>query len=417
MRYVSPARDDAVGQYQYKAADAEGKVVEGTMDAAEQAAVVARLQDRGLIPIRIAVAGQRKASAGSPVARLAFRRRAGGRELLILTQELSALIGAGLPLDRSLATLHELADHPEVRTAVSDVLTQVRGGKGLAEALGQHRMFPPLYVNMVRAGEVGGFLEQALTRLAEYLERAEELRSDVIGAMIYPIFLMLSLGGSMLFLLIYVLPKFSALFQDMGQALPLPARIVMAVSEVIRSYWWLLPVLGAIGWYGMRRFLSQPAGRLKWDGFKLRLPLLGMIFRKLEVARFCRTLGTLIRSGVPMIQALTIVREIAGNAVLARAIGDVEVGVREGAGVATPLARSGVSPALAVQMISVGEETGRLDEMMLRVAEHYDREVRAQIQRATRLLEPVMIVVMALLVGFVVISMLNAVFSLNDMPM
>jgi general secretion pathway protein F len=203
----------------------------------------------------------------------------------------------------------------------------------------------------------------------------------------------------------------------MGQALPLPARIVMAVSLVIRTYWWLLPVLGVGGWYGMRRWLATPSGRFQWDQTKLGLPGLGMILRKLEVARFCRTLGTLIKSGVPMVQALTIVRQIAGNQVLARALGDVEVGVREGAGVAAPLTRSGTVPALAIQMISVGEETGRLDEMMLRVAEHYDREVRAQIQRFTRLLEPVMIVVMALLVGFVVISMLNAVFSLNDLPM
>lgn len=406
-----------MGQFQYRAADAEGKIVEGTIDAPEPRVVASRLQDRGLVPIRIVLAGERKAGAASRLPQWNIRRRAGGRDLLILTQELSALIGAGLPLDRSLGTLHDLADHPEVKAAVADVLTQVRGGKGLADALSQHRLFPPLYVNMVRAGEIGGFLEQALSRLAEYLERSEELRGDVVGAMIYPAFLMFSLGGSMLFLLIYVLPKFSDLFEGMGQALPLPARIVMAVSLAIRSYWWTLPLLVAMGWFGMHRLLSTPAGRFQWDSLKLRLPGLGMILRKLEVARFCRTLGTLLKSGVPMVQALTIVREIAGNAVLARALGDVEVGVREGAGVAAPLARSGAAPALAIQMISVGEETGRLDEMMLRVAEHYDREVRSQIQRFTRLLEPVMIVVMALLVGFVVISMLNAVFSLNDLPM
>jgi general secretion pathway protein F len=406
-----------VGQFQYRAADAEGKVVEGTIEAPEPRVVVARLQDRGLVPIKVVLAGEKKASVASRIPQLGVRRRAGGRDLLILTQELSALIGAGLPLDRSLATLHDLADHPEVKAAVADVLTQVRGGKGLADAMSQHRLFPPLYVNMVRAGEIGGFLEQALSRLAEYLERSEELRSDVVGSMIYPAFLMLSLGGSMLFLLIYVLPKFSELFEGMGKSLPLPARIVMSMSLVIRSYWWLVPLLALAIWYGMRRWLSTPAGRMQWDSLKLRLPGLGPILQKLGVARFCRTLGTLLRSGVPMVQALSIVREIAGNAVLARAVGEVEVGVREGVGVAAPLARTGAAPALAIQMISVGEETGRLDEMMLRVAEHYDREVRAQIQRFTRLLEPVMIVVMALLVGFVVISMLNAVFSLNELPL
>jgi general secretion pathway protein F len=404
-----------MAHFQYRAADAEGKVVEGTIEATESALVVSRLQDRGLIPIRISQAG---AAVPGVVGRLrlpTFQRQAGRRELVLFTQELAALIGAGLPLDRCLATMFDLADHSEVKQILGDVLQSVRGGKQLAEALGEHVLFPPLYVNMVRAGEVGGFLDASLQRLAEYLDSAEELRSDVVGALVYPIFLMGTLGLSMVFMLVFVLPRFASLFDEAGTALPLPTRMVLALSDGLRSYWWVAAVVAVVVWVVSRRSLATPAGRLQWDQTKLRLPAVGAILRKMGVARLARTLGTLLHSGVPMVQALSIVREVAGNEILARALDDVEVGVREGAGLANPLARSGAAPQLAIQMISVGEETGRLDEMLLKVADHYDREVRVQITRFTRLLEPIMILVMALLVGFVVISMLLGIFSVNDL--
>lgn len=407
-----------MAQFQFRAADAEGKVVEGTIEAGESAAVIARLHDRGLIPIRVGAvmagkAGARPGAAG----RRRFVGRLGQRHLLIVTQELSALLGAGLPLDRSLATLTELADHPELRRILDAVLTSVRGGKSLADALGEHRFFPPLYVNMVRAGELGGFLDAALARLSDYLERSQELRREVVSALVYPAVLMSVLGASLIFLLIYVLPKFSALFEGMGKAMPLPARVVMGTSDAIRAYWWVGAALIVLGTIGFRRWVATPAGRLRWDHTKLRIVGLGMVLRKMEVSGVARTLGTLIKSGVPMIQALDTARAVVGNVIMANALGDVEVGVRGGAGVANPLARSGAFPALAVQMISVGEETGRLDDMLLRVAEHYDREVRAQVIQFTRLLEPVLIVVMGLLVGTVVVSMLTAIFSINDLPM
>jgi general secretion pathway protein F len=214
-----------------------------------------------------------------------------------------------------------------------------------------------------------------------------------------------------------VLPRFSALFSDMGQAIPLQARLVLGFSDAIRSYWWVFA--GAIGIaVGAARYsMSTPRGRYGWDQWKLRLPLLGALLRKMEVASLARTLGTLIKSGVPLLQALGIVREIVGNQVIGRALGEVEIGAREGAGIAAPLAHSGVFPQLAVQMIAVGEETGRLDELLLKVADHFDREVRTQIQQFTRLLEPALILVMGLAVGFIVVSMLSAIFSVNDLPM
>ena len=406
-----------MAQFQFRAADAEGKVVEGMIEAAESSAVIARLQDRGLIPIRVGVAAGKVAIGRKGPRASRFTARLGQRHLLIVTQELSALLGAGLPLDRSLATLVELADHPELHRILDEVMTAVRGGKSLGDSLAEHKFFPSLYVNMVRAGEVGGFLDSALERLADYLERSQDLRREVVTALTYPAILTLVLASSLIFLLIYVLPRFSALFEGMGRALPLPAQIVMGTSNFLRAYWWVGALLIGLGVFGFRRWTATPAGRLRWDQTKLKIAGLGMILRKMEVSGVTRTLGTLIKSGVPMIQALVTARAVVGNVVISNALGDVEVGVREGAGVSKPLARSGAFPALAVQMISVGEETGKLDDMLLRVADHYDKEVRAQVMQFTRLLEPMMIVVMGLLVGGVVVSMLTAIFSINDLPM
>jgi type II secretion system protein F len=409
-----------VAQFQYRAVDPQGKVVEGTIEATEVPGVVSRLHDRGLIPITIA-SGDRASARPSRVVLPQMpelgRRRVRGKDILVMTQELSALVSSGLPLDRSLATLAELADNPEMKRIMGEVLNAVQGGKSLAEALGQHKVFPPLYVSMVRAGELGGFLEVVLQRLAEYLERSQQLRSDVWSAMTYPILLVCAMSISILVLLVYVMPKFSALFADMGQALPLGARIVLGVSDAIRGYWWALLGLPFLLYAGFRYSVRTPRGRYAFDQMKLRIVLLGSLLRKLEVARLARTLGTLLKSGVPMLQALGTVKEIAGNQVISRALGEVEVGVREGAGIADPLARSGVFPPLAVQMISVGEETGRLDELLVRVADHFDREVRVALEQFTRLLEPALILIMGVGVGFIVVSMLSAIFSVNDLPM
>jgi len=411
-----------LAQFEYRAVDPQGKVVEGTIEAVEVPAVVARLHDRGLIPLNIGATTGGEVARARPRARLQLtlptfgRKRVGGRDLLVMTQELSALVSSGLPLDRSLATLAELADNVALKSILTEVLHAVQAGKSLADALGQHRVFPPLYVNMVRAGELGGFLDQVLARLAEYLDRAQQLRDDVKSALTYPILLTFAMGGSMLFLLVYVMPKFSVMFEEMGRTLPLGARIVLGVSEGIRTYWWAIALAVGAAVAAFRYSVSTPRGRYSWDQTKLRMPFIGPVLRKLEVASLSRTLGTLLKSGVPMLQALGTVKAIVGNQVIARAVGDVEVGAREGAGVSDPLARSGVFPPLAVQMMSVGEETGRLDELLIKIADHFDRDVRVTIQRFTRLLEPALILVMGVGVGFVVVSMLSAIFSVNDLP-
>ena len=412
-----------MAQFQYRAADPEGKVVEGTIEAAEAAAVVARLQDRGLDPDPHRRGDRRGQGQGwcgdasSLPSVPSFARRVGQQDLLIVTQELATLLNAGLPLDRCLGTLVELADKPELKAILGDVLQQVRGGKSLAEAMGKHRFFPGLYVNMVRAGEIGGFLETVLERLLEYLERSQEMRDEARAALAYPVVLTGAMGVSILVLLVYVLPKFSAMFEGMNKTLPLSARVVMGMSDAIRGYWWLGLLLIGLVVFGVRYWVRTPRGSLTWDQTKLRLPIVGDVVRKMEVGKIARTLGTLLKSGVPMVQALGIVKEVAGNQMVARSLAEVEVGVREGEGVSEPLARSGVFPQLAIQMIAVGEDTGKLDDMLLKVAGYFDREVKVRIQQFTRLLEPVLILVMGLAVGFIVVSMLSAIFSVNDLPL
>jgi general secretion pathway protein F len=332
-----------------------------------------------------------------------------------MTQELATLLSSGLPLDRALSVLNGLTTKEELKKAVGQVLRAVQQGKSLAEALGDFpKIFPPLYVNMVKAGELGGFLEAALQRLAEYMERAQQVQDEIKSALTYPVLLTLTGGASIVILLTYVLPKFTVIFGDLGQALPTSTRLLMGISEGLRSYWWLLILLALGVWLGMRQYIATPQGRFAWDRWRLRVWVLGQLLTKREVGRFARTLGTLLKSGVPLLQALEVVQEVVGNAVMSRALKDVRVGVREGQGIAGPLGRSGTFPTLALQMVSVGEETGRLDEMLMKVAEYYERDTYNQVKRLTSLLEPMLILVMGLAVGFVVVSMLSAVFSIND---
>ena len=353
-----------------------------------------------------------------PMPTISFKRGVRTADLLVFTHELSTLLTAGLPLDRSLQILSELSESDEMMRVTSEVLTEVQRGKSLAEALGEHPdVFESLYVNMVKAGEIGGVLDQVLERLTEYLESATELRDEVRSAMVYPTILLLTSFGSVAVLLVYVLPQFSTVFAQSGAALPTSAAILMGASDLLRSFWWAGLLLIALTGFGFSHWIRTEDGRVTWDRTKLRMILVGELTRKVAVSRFARTLGTLLRSGVPMLQALDIVRNVAGNVVLAAAIDEVKVGVRGGDGVAGPLAKSGVFPQLALQMISVGEETGRLDEMLITVADYFDKEVRAAVTRMTNMLEPLLLVVGGLIVGFIVVAMFSAIFSVNNMPL
>lgn len=384
------------------------------MEGKNETAVVHSLHQLGYIPIRIQPAGEK----GEGARFLDFwPQRVGIKHLLLFTQELSTLISAGLPLDRSLSILRSLTENRRLREIIRDVLGRIEGGSSLAEALSQHpRVFSRLYINMIKAGESGGFLEVILSRLAKYLQSAKETRDYLVTVLIYPVILTLVTGASITILIAFVIPRFAGIFADMGQAIPLPTQIVLALSAGFRNYWWVGAAAAVFLYSGIRGYTREESRRHRWDRFKLSWLGVGSLIRKIEVARFARTLGTLLQSGVPILPALNLVKDISQNLAVSRAIAHVHDRLREGKSGAKSLEETGVFPALAVQMIGVGEETGKLEEMLIRVAESYEENVQNSIKRLVSFLEPVIIVVMGLVVGFIVVSILLAIISVNEIP-
>lgn len=401
-------------EFFYKATTLSGQSVEGSMEAKDEAAILQNLHRMGYIPIRIGYTESKKRVFRFPHF---ISRRVGIRELLVFTQEFSNLLSAGLPLDRSLSILESLSENKRLKETLKNILQRVEGGNSLAEALSYHpQIFPKLYVNMVRAGEAGGFLEVILSRLVRYLQNVKEIREALISVMIYPLILTFISGISIVILVTFVVPRFARIFSDMGQAIPIPTQIVLTLSHWIRDYWWI--GLGAVilAYASLKLYIRQEERRFQWDQFKLKWFILGDLLRKMEVARFSRILGTLLQSGVSILTALNLVKEISQNLVFTRAIRITHDRLREGKGISKSLVETGVFPPLAIQMIGVGEETGRLDEMLLRVAEVYEENVQMALKRFVSLLEPIVIVLMGGLVGFIVISMLLAIFSINEIP-
>jgi general secretion pathway protein F len=403
--------------YNYKASTVEGKVIEGTMEAADDGTVSLKLQEMGLIPVRIG-ASARQSVLSREIEWPWRRKKVRRRDLLIFTQELHTLARAGFPLDRSLAILGQLAESPAMADVVQAALKQVKGGKSFSEALAEHpEVFPKVYVNMVKAGEVGGALEEMLGRLVSYLTTSEDLRSYIVGAMIYPVLLSAVGMASVTILTLFVVPRFSSIFEDMGVPLPLPMAILSGLSSFLKQFWWLVAALIIAASLYFKRFLDSEPGRLKWDRLMLRIPLLGIVLRKIEVARFSRTLGTLLHGGVPLLQSMTIVREIIGNQSIARTIEPIRNGIKKGEGMARPMKQSGAFPPLALHLIEVGEESGKLDAMLTQVAEVYDSDVRNSIRKLIAFFEPALILLMGIIIGAIVISMLMAIFSINDIPL
>jgi general secretion pathway protein F len=408
-----------VTPYSYRATTAEGRIIEGTMDADGESAVVASLRSQGYIPLFVGAgkAGKKRRAVSLRLPDLtAWRHRVKGRDLMIFTRELATLLHAGMPLDRSLQSLAGLTENEQLKQVLANVLSQVQQGKSLSRALSEHpRVFPPLYINMVRAGEAGGIMESVLERLADYLENSEKARDEIRSAMTYPLILAFVGGASIVVLLTFVLPKFATVFNDLGATMPTSTRFVMAVSHGLQAYWWVGVLLIVTAFFGFRRYTSTSGGRVRVDRLKLTVPLFGELIRKVQVARFARTLGTMLKGGVPLIQSLEIVRAIVNNTVIVQALAAVQRDVSEGKGLAQPLERTGVFPALSLQMVAVGEETGRLDDMLIVVSDHYDRDVTNTVARLMSMLEPAMLLIMGLVTGFIVIAMLSAVFSVNEM--
>jgi general secretion pathway protein F len=401
--------------YRYKAAAPSGEAQEGEMECLGQPAVVERLQGMGLIPIRIEEATANADSCQGGVG-LFRKRRVTQSDVAAFTQELATLLGAGLPLDRALGILIGLSTNPEILRLLAQIREDVRGGAALSAAMeAQTGVFSRFYLNMIRAGEAGGALDVVLKRLGEFMERSKELRETVKSALIYPAILVGVAVLSVALLLVWVVPQFTQMFEESGKALPLPTQIVIATGEAVQYYWWafMLAGIGIYSWFG--RQWRQPETRYKWDRRLLALPLAGDLVGKLEAARFARTLGTLLGNGVSLLTALSITRDTMGNTVMAEGLNAVAGQLKEGQGLGKPLMETGLFPRLAVHMVMVGEETGRLQEMLMRVADVYDREVQNAVKRLLALMEPALILGLGLVIGGIIMSVLVAILSVNDL--
>jgi type IV pilus assembly protein PilC len=401
--------------FSYTAVDQRGQQKTGTIDAADQNAAMAAVKALGLFPTRIAEAG----SAGSDVAKGKFKKKRGGKVkskvLTVWTRQLATLIGAGLPLLRSLNTLQRQEKNVTLKNASNDLAETVESGATFSEALSQHpRIFDKLFVNMVKAGELGGVLEVVLARLAEFQEKSERIKGKVKSAMMYPIIVLVLAIGILAFLLVFIVPKFQQIFNDMLQGKPLPAltQFVIGFSDMVAHNFLVIVGFVAVVVVAYKIFAKTAVGALTIDSFTLKAPLIGDLAIKTSIARFTRTLGTLVSSGVPILQALNITKETAGNMVIANAITRVHDAVKEGETIVQPLEASGVFPPMVISMIQVGEETGQLPDMLVKVADVYDEEVDNSVVGLTSMLEPIMIVFLAVVVGTIVIALFMPLISI-----
>ena len=406
--------------FRYKAVTPAGEVQEGVLEASTSKAAVARLQEMGFIPIRAEEAATAKAGVAQSAGPSFFsRNKIRPQDIGVVTRELATLLRAGLPLDRSFEILINLASTPRIAELLGRIRNDVRGGAPLSKALDAQRgVFSRFYVNMIRAGEAGGSLPAVMLRLAEYMERAKALRDNITASLTYPAFLAVISVVAVAVLLGAVVPRFKPIFASAGagKAIPFITQVVLFLGDAVRNYGWLILIGVAVIAFLFQRRLKDPEVRYKYDRWLVTAPVIGNLFSRVEMARFSRTLGTLLSNGVTLVAALAIVRETMNNAWLAEAVGNVARELKEGRGLGRPMMETGRFPMLAVHMIMVGEETGRLDEMLMQVAETYDSEVEVAIRKVLALIQPVMIVLMAGIIGFIIIAILSAMLSVFDIP-
>jgi general secretion pathway protein F len=398
--------------FDYRAADGAGNIIQGSLEAREERQVVQQLHQGGLVPLRITTRAETSGWNASWWGRRTGRVSLG--EVVNLTQELAALLKAGLPLDRSLQVLKDVTKRPGLRNVLTLMVSDLQSGKPLSEALARHRIFSPLYVSLVQAGETGGFLEEALSRLADYLRTVSELRNYLITALIYPIILATMASVSLLIMLLYVVPSFEVFFKELGQSLYWSTRMLLGLSQAFRSYWWVGVLLGLAGFLALLRLARTERGRLALDRLKIRAPILGDLTRQIAAAFFAKTLGTLLNSGVPLVSGLKVVTTSVTNRALANSLSGVLEEVKKGQPLSLLLRKGDLFPELFLQMIAIGEETGHLADMLLSAAENLENGVRTQVRRLLALLEPVLILTMALLVAFIIISLLLPILNLYE---
>jgi general secretion pathway protein F len=392
-----------------------GKQVKGVRDAENPKALRVALRRDGVLLTAATEEQEAKDKARRSIKLFAFLDVPSTGDVAIMTRQLATLVGAGIPLFESLNALIEQLEKDSLKRAITAVREQVREGTSFAKSLEAHpKIFPPLYVNMVRAGEASGTLEAVLARLTQFMESQAKLKGKVIGALAYPA-LMVVIGVVLIsVLMVAVVPNVKSIFASVGQALPWYTEILLFTSEVLSGYWWLLLILAIGGGYAFKRWRSKPAGKLAWDGFVLRLPLFGKLIQMLSVARFSRTLATLLSAGVALLTAMDIVRSVLGNAALEKVVAEAISSIREGQSIAEPLKRSGRFPPMVTHMIAIGEKSGKLEEMLENVADAYDVAVETRVQMLTSLLEPLMIVVMGGAVGFIAMAILMPLIQMSS---
>ena len=401
--------------YRFKALSPAGQLIEGEMEAGTERLVIERLRGEGNFPIEAEPAVPRSrwlARLSSDIT----SRRVRAQDIALMTREFATLMAAGVALDRALAILVGLAGKPALCAVLADVRQRVEGGASIADALASRGdAFPPFYVNMIRAGEASGQLGVVLDRLAEFLERARELSATVRSALVYPAVLVAMAGLSLVIVLTVVLPEFEPVFAEAGRDLPTATQVVRVFGRLTRDYWWAVVAGALAAWALIRRDLAAADGRARWHGLVLRLPVIGPLRRKIAFARFARMLGTLLANGVGVLQALALARDVTGNEVIARAVTEVAVAVREGGGLAGPMARAQVFPRLGTDLIGVGEESGHLEDMLLKAADIFDAEVKQSIDRAVALLVPVLTIGLGALIAAIIGSVLVAILSVNEL--
>jgi type IV pilus assembly protein PilC len=382
-----------------------GDIQSGEIDVASKDDVLAYLHKQKMIPVSV--------REKSKQLNITFGSGVRTRDVVIFTRQFATMINSGLPLVQSLDILAEQTENNVLRKAIQDVLYDVESGHTLADAMGKHpKIFSELFVNMVAAGEAGGILDTILLRLATFLEKNDALIRKIKGAMIYPAVILTVAGGAIVILLIFVIPTFQTMFDSAGIPLPLPTRIVIEMSQILQSYWWALGAALIAGLFGLRAFYKTDRGQLVIDRMLLGMPILGDLQRKSAVSRFTRTLGTLVSSGVSILEGLEITAKTAGNRVIHDAVMGSRASIAGGETIAGPLKESGVFPPMVVQMINVGEQTGGLDEMLTKIADFYDEEVDAAVEALLSAMEPIMIVVLGVVVGGMIVAMYLPIFDM-----
>lgn len=394
-------------QFAYKAKESNGKVKEGIVDAPDQKAAMARLREQKLSVLEIKPAtGVKKPKKG----------KVDNKEVVIFSRQLSTLVSAGVPIVQGLNILEAQAESPGFKYVVGALRADIEAGLSIADAMGKHpQAFTELYVAMIKAGEVGGILDTILERLSGFLESAEQLRAKVKSALMYPTVVFSAAGIITIFLIVFVIPIFKDIFSGFGAELPFLTRVIIGISDFLRAkILYLLPAVG-LGVWLFKKWMKTPKGQYTVDEISLKLPVFGILLKKVAIAKFSRTLGTLIKSGVPILQGLETVAKTAGNKVIEKAIDASRDSIKEGGRISDPLKKAGIFPPMVIQMISVGEETGGLDTMLNKIADFYDQEVDTAVKGLTSMIEPIIIIVLGFVVGTIVIAMFMPMFALGDM--